>query len=655
MALAQEVVLDLNKKRTVNPKITLRQSDANYPSIEVTITENGEAFNATGWNAAFEGMTPSGLYFIHDSDHFTSSDPVRGKFTYTPPLQISSEIGTYALSYFVFEKDDTETGGPVRRRTTTADFKLVITEQADINKPAADDYVSQWQAADVIARSYAADMDAAAQKFYDHVNEHQDALDVRINDANASLQTVLGSNNTYTGNNTFNGTSTFAGAASMESLTVSQPILGSIATRVATFTDFNTVAAAMETYQGEWAIASTAVANGPAGNLTDAYVKIAKGTGVDNGVIEVTKFHDELSYTGYVSAGAITWVQVADTIHSVQTTGDQTVGGNKTFTEEIQTPGFVLGGNTHITSGVIDVKASDIVVNGDAVGEVIPTKVLNQKVLNATTINFNTQLTSGEYLIPSATNLQNGPVGVTSPFIGVLNVTGGVAFVTQTLYDTTTGHQFVRTAIGTKFTPWRDLLSGAAGGVVNWQPNMDVLKNQLVRVGSLGNPRTGKITNGIFRSIIDQNTGTTFPAADTVTGVGGKWELTNKDAYTYDVGGVAFPYGFTMILTRIGNIIFPYPNGAFTSPVPSNSRFFKAKETVPLGLRIINRLSVNSGVSIPVTDEDGGDGVTFIINNNGQIFITSLTGFPANNYLRGPSTPYETGDAMIWAAGVPLN
>ena len=217
MALQANIILDLNKKNTTNPRVTLRQSDQNYPSITVQVTENGQPFNGTGWEAAFEGMT-SGGFFVHDSSHFDkSSTPATGTYTYVPPLQVSSDIGSFELAYFVFEK-----AGSPKQRTTTANFRFDIIEQADIDADVADDYVSTWQSADEKMKALQKEMEDAAaayKKIVDgYVNEFNGkvakingditAAEKRItdmvNNANAALQNILKSNNTFTGTNTFN-------------------------------------------------------------------------------------------------------------------------------------------------------------------------------------------------------------------------------------------------------------------------------------------------------------------------------------------------------------------------------------------------------------------------------------------------------------------
>lgn len=221
MALQANITLDLNKKNTTNPRVTLRQSDQNYPSITVQVTENGQPFNGTGWEAAFEGMT-SGGFFVHDSSHFDkSSTPATGTYTYVPPLQVSSDIGSFELAYFVFEK-----AGSPKQRTTTANFRFDIIEQADIDADVADDYVSTWQSADEKMKALQKEMEDAAAAYkkivdgyvndfngkVDKINGDITAAEKRItdmvNEANTALQNILKSNNTFTGTNTFNETVT---------------------------------------------------------------------------------------------------------------------------------------------------------------------------------------------------------------------------------------------------------------------------------------------------------------------------------------------------------------------------------------------------------------------------------------------------------------
>lgn len=219
MALQANITLDLNKKNTTSPRVQLRQSDQNYPSITVQVTENGQPFNGTTWEAAFEGMTSSGK-FIHDNSHFDkSTTPATGTYTYVPPLQVSSDVGAFELAYLVFEK-----AGSPKQRTSTANFRFNIIEQADINADVAKDYVSTWQSADAkmkalqksmedAAAAYKGTVDAYVKDFGTNVNNiNRDiaAAETRItnmvNAANNNLQNVLTSNNTFTGENTFNKT-----------------------------------------------------------------------------------------------------------------------------------------------------------------------------------------------------------------------------------------------------------------------------------------------------------------------------------------------------------------------------------------------------------------------------------------------------------------
>lgn len=191
-------------------------------------------------------------------------------------------------------------------------------------------------------------------------------------------------------------------------------------------------------------------------------------------------------------------------------------------------------------------------------------------------------------------------------------------------------------------------------GVTQWYPNMHVYKYQLITFKSLGTAKTGLLTNPIFMSLIDQTTGTTFPAADSIDGVSGKWKLINLDSYTYNIGDMAMPYGGKVNPVRRGNNVNAYWDSAFTSVLPSNLMHSLGTEKWQLGLRPewFKGSGNNATVRLKLQDTDGNDGVQFQIANDGTIWITTTTGFPVNNVLIG-DVSFNTDDAMIWSAGVP--
>ncbi len=115
-----------------------------------------------------------------------------------------------------------------------------------------------------------------------------------------------------------------------------------------------------------------------------------------------------------------------------------------------------------------------------------------------------------------------------------------------------------------KIVGWHELATTDNAGLIDWQPNMDVKKGQLVTFKTLGTISTGLLTNPIFISLIDQNTGSTFPAADSIEGVSGKWKLMNSDAFSLTINA-ELGNGAKADYIRHGNLTTVHPTTAFNS------------------------------------------------------------------------------------------
>lgn len=124
--------------------------------------------------------------------------------------------------------------------------------------------------------------------------------------------------------NTFTGANKFT-----------QLIDGALKTRLATFTDFATVAANMTTYAGNWHVQNIAIKNDPfgqAGGVLWYEVTVTPAYGTVTGHIEINSVYGSKYYSG-VNAGVLTgWYKVANDSNVVHNTGTETIAGNKTFT-----------------------------------------------------------------------------------------------------------------------------------------------------------------------------------------------------------------------------------------------------------------------------------------------------------------------------------
>lgn len=105
-------------------------------------------------------------------------------------------------------------------------------------------------------------------------------------------------------------------------------------TRIATFTDFATVAANMNTYAGQWRAGATAIANSPVAGLTYYIIEVVPDISGTAGIIRVAQYGNASYYYNVVNAGKLTgWHKIARDETVMHNFGDETVNGVKTFND----------------------------------------------------------------------------------------------------------------------------------------------------------------------------------------------------------------------------------------------------------------------------------------------------------------------------------
>ena len=119
------------------------------------------------------------------------------------------------------------------------------------------------------------------------------------------------------GNETLNGNKVFTGT-----IITNNRIQGSLATRIATFTDLATVATDMYTYQGIWWFGSGTLLNSPVSSYV--LVEVFHGSTNTNGYIRVTASISGDSYYTNVNNGLSTWNKYAKDATVVHNTGNET-------------------------------------------------------------------------------------------------------------------------------------------------------------------------------------------------------------------------------------------------------------------------------------------------------------------------------------------
>lgn len=508
MALQANITLDLNKKNTTSPRVQLRQSDQNYPSITVQVTENGQPFNGTTWEAAFEGMTSSGK-FIHDNSHFDkSTTPATGTYTYVPPLQVSSDVGAFELAYLVFEK-----AGSPKQRTTTANFRFNIIEQADINAGAAKDYVSTWQSADAKMKALQKSMEAAAAAYKGTVDTYVKdfgtkvtkingdivAAETRItnmvNSANKNLQNVLTSNNTFTGENTFNNSVTINNSANLI-----QDLSIHVGTR-ANPVNVDNMTGGEPALKGNPGIHVKIIFGdggtpkpytGTLPNTNDLAYSILENMGGTTGSVRAqrwTSFTSNRIYTRTFSGNPAkwsTWKQLAHDDELVHNTGNEIVNGVKTFVNPVWAPAMEIGNinqNPIIDFHTMEDPSSDYRyrITGTTQKGLYThdqdTTLKNSLTMvaasDANPLNIDTMVGGVPNLSGNTMTVTAVAQGGVNPFTGTLpaGLTNWVALehtfvgpynATQRLIDTNTGLTFIRVLNKSKWAAWRAMNSGVA-------------------------------------------------------------------------------------------------------------------------------------------------------------------------------------------------
>lgn len=329
--------VDTTKSEFQNPMVELRQGDGNYQSLHVTVTNNGDPVDLTGWTITFMGTT-AGAHKIVDANAVVDN-AVQGTFNYTPNKAWGQDIGEFNKAYFKLVKSDETASG--------ANFRINVLEAVDLTDEEAGNYIS---VVDVMIDKIKTDMDAKladtqttltnTQNQANTVQTNVDDLNTNVNQLKSKNNNLLTSNNTWSGNNIF-----------------TQPINGALNTRQATFTDFADVAKHMDQYIGNWIVSNKIILNGPTSELY-FMVYVVKGSYFnDNGYIIVTPFGKiAKQYITIINGGSISgWQLIANDNDVLHKTGNETIAGNKTFT----------GANTF--SGINDFNAAQN-FNGGLIG-----------------------------------------------------------------------------------------------------------------------------------------------------------------------------------------------------------------------------------------------------------------------------------------------
>lgn len=192
--------VDTTKSEFQNPMVELRQGDGNYQSLHVTVTNNGDPVDLTGWTITFMGTT-AGAHKIVDANAVVDN-ALQGTFNYKPTKAWGQDIGEFNKAYFKFVKSDETASG--------ANFRVNVLEAVDLTDEEAGDYIS---VVDALIDKVKTDMDAKladtqktlsdTQTQANTVQTNVDDLNTNVNELKAQNNNLLTSDNTWSGSNKF--------------------------------------------------------------------------------------------------------------------------------------------------------------------------------------------------------------------------------------------------------------------------------------------------------------------------------------------------------------------------------------------------------------------------------------------------------------------
>lgn len=112
-----------------------------------------------------------------------------------------------------------------------------------------------------------------------------------------------------------------------------------------------------------------------------------------------------------------------------------------------------------------------------------------------------------------------------------------------------------------KIVGWKTISTINDSVILNWQPDMEIEKGQMITFSNLGDFATGKLTNPIFKAKVSHNTGSAFPSANDASSY---WELVNPESYEISAKSTMF-YGMTARWYRNGDKVILNAGGSFNT------------------------------------------------------------------------------------------
>lgn len=357
--------LDLAKSPILKSIVYGRIGDSDMQTVTVNVTSRDVPVDLTGFIITFEGITNGEKTKVFDVDGISSTDEglKKGTFDYTFPNMAFAVGGSYEIAYFSIVKGD--------KRDTTGEFDIIVGSNADIDAAEAETIITEYnklvKELHAITDKYISDSDA---KFADinakivdlqaKITQYQANVKKTADDAVSAIDASVS-----TAVNTVNTSSNAAIKAVEDAL--KQFEAGDFYTKsesdakfkltindsgaIAAGTDLNSI-----NISGFYAVSNkkpdTEILNYPKGvklsGSGSIYAQVVVFKNASSTMIKQV-FYDQLStreyYRSFANNAWQEWQLAAIDSEVVHLTGDETIGGKKTFTEDLKANSLEVSGD----------------------------------------------------------------------------------------------------------------------------------------------------------------------------------------------------------------------------------------------------------------------------------------------------------------------
>lgn len=330
--------LDLTKDTKINSIVLGRVGDGGLQTITVNISNRDVPVDLTGFTITFEGVTNSSQSKIYDSFGVkTETEKLKqGQFDYTFPSAAFSVAGRYETAYFSFQKDE--------NRDTTGKIDIFVSENADIDAGEAESIITEYnklvQELHETTDKYISDSDA---KFSD-INNKISELQLKITQyqntvkdtADGAIKAVDDALKKFEAGDFYTKSETDAKFKAVNDLIVSQDI---------------PEGANLDNYkkEGEFSKKTPTVVTGAPEGVTGAFRLSVRAMVGSSGIFQT--LYDYATRGIYYRVGNtslgfnLPWQRIANNSEVVHLTGDETIEGKKTFTEDLKANSLEVSGD----------------------------------------------------------------------------------------------------------------------------------------------------------------------------------------------------------------------------------------------------------------------------------------------------------------------